>query len=113
MPGRSRRACRRYRHGVGGGLVGHGTGRPLAPARPDSSELDTARGLVRVGEIGCFPRIRRLTRAAAVLEHLLERPSDRPLECPVTGAHIRASVDAVLTGTEFTDDFLPDHPDAQ
>ncbi|MFJ2806717.1 MerR family transcriptional regulator [Kitasatospora sp. NPDC087271] len=52
-------------------------------------------------------RARRLERAAAVLTHMLDCHRDRPLDCPVTHAHIDARVDAALAGEELTDDFLP------
>ena len=60
----------------------------------------------------------RMLRALAVLEHLLDCPQDRPLECPNTGRYIRSKVEHALTGAEFDDDFLPaphlassaDHP---
>ncbi|GAA0447983.1 MerR family transcriptional regulator [Streptomyces olivaceiscleroticus] len=52
-------------------------------------------------------RIRSLTRAAAVLEHMLGCRTDRALECPMTGAYVSSRVDAALSGEEFVDDFLP------
>ncbi|WP_143220997.1 MerR family transcriptional regulator [Actinomadura sp. CNU-125] len=39
-------------------------------------------------------RLRALQRAVAVLDHLLDCPQNDPLDCPVTGAYIRARVDA-------------------
>ncbi|MGI5330626.1 MerR family transcriptional regulator [Actinomadura nitritigenes] len=51
-------------------------------------------------------RLHALQRAIAVLDHLLDCPQDDPIDCPVTGAYIRARVDAALTGSTFTDDFL-------
>ncbi|GAA0952885.1 MerR family transcriptional regulator [Actinocorallia libanotica] len=61
-------------------------------------------------------RLQALQRAAAVLDHLLGCPQDDPLDCPVTGAYVRARVDAALAGLPFTDDFLlrgppPAHPE--
>ncbi|MFI9269686.1 MerR family transcriptional regulator [Kitasatospora sp. NPDC052896] len=53
-------------------------------------------------------RIDRLTRAAAVLRHMLDCPADHPLSCPVTGAYIRSRVDATLAGEDFEGTFLPD-----
>ncbi|WP_371515932.1 MerR family transcriptional regulator [Kitasatospora sp. NBC_01300] len=55
-------------------------------------------------------RARRLERAAAVLTHMLDCHRDRPLDCPVTHAHIGARVDAALAGEELADDFLPPAP---
>ncbi|MEV7925355.1 hypothetical protein [Kitasatospora sp. NPDC088779] len=52
-------------------------------------------------------RARRLERAAAVLTHMLDCHRDRPLDCPVTHAHIHARVDAALAGEELADAFLP------
>ena len=52
-------------------------------------------------------RIRNLSRAVAVLEHMLGCSTDRALECPITGRYIRARVDASLSGEDFADDFLP------
>ncbi|MFJ1935507.1 MerR family transcriptional regulator [Kitasatospora sp. NPDC088160] len=52
-------------------------------------------------------RARRLERAAAVLTHMLDCHRDRPLDCPVTHAHIDARVDAALAGEELADAFLP------
>ncbi|MEU6478197.1 MerR family transcriptional regulator [Streptomyces sp. NPDC047017] len=46
-------------------------------------------------------RIERLTGAAALLRHLLDCPAHDPMTCPVTGAHLRARVDAALSGEEF------------
>ncbi|GAA2276603.1 MULTISPECIES: MerR family transcriptional regulator [Kitasatospora] len=86
---------------------------PLADSAAvvESKHVEDRRALIAEQRDAMLQRIRRLTRAAAVLEHLLECPSDRPLDCPVTGAYIRARVDAALAGEEFLDDFLPDHPD--
>ncbi|MDX6739588.1 MerR family transcriptional regulator [Actinocorallia sp. A-T 12471] len=50
-------------------------------------------------------RISRLERAAKVLNHLLDCPRDHPLDCPVTGAHIRARVDAIMSGEPYTEPF--------
>ncbi|WP_246053133.1 MerR family transcriptional regulator [Actinocorallia herbida] len=55
-------------------------------------------------------RIYRLERSARVLNHLLDCPRDHPLACPVTGAHIRARVDAILAGEEFTPEFPDTSP---
>ncbi|WP_335972615.1 MerR family transcriptional regulator [Streptomyces sp. CA2R106] len=46
-------------------------------------------------------RIERLTRAAALLRHMMDCPSDHPLSCPVTGVEIRARVDAALTAADL------------
>ncbi len=82
---------------------------PLADtaAVVESAHAEDRRALITAQRAEMLARIRKLTRAAAVLEHLLECPTDRPLECPVTGAYIRARVGAALAGEEFTDDFLP------
>ncbi|MGV9271508.1 MerR family transcriptional regulator [Kitasatospora sp. NPDC003701] len=77
----------------------------------ESEHVEDRHALIAGQREEMLARIRRLTRAAAVLEHMLECPSDRPLDCPMTGAYIRARVDAALTGREFTDDFLPGHAD--
>ncbi|GIG62623.1 MerR family transcriptional regulator [Longispora fulva] len=84
---------------------------PLADtaAVMDSEHVADRRALITEQRERMLARIARLTRAAAVLEHLLACPDDRPLDCPVTGAYIRARVDAALAGEEFTDDFLPSH----
>ncbi|GAA3124545.1 helix-turn-helix domain-containing protein [Streptomyces goshikiensis] len=55
-------------------------------------------------------RIDRLTRAAAVLRHMLRCPADHPLNCPVTGAYISARVDAALTGEELPEPTFPERP---
>ncbi|MFJ3670453.1 MerR family transcriptional regulator [Streptomyces sp. NPDC090106] len=55
-------------------------------------------------------RIEKLDRAAAVLRHLLRCPADHPLDCPVTGAYIRARVDAALTGEDLPEPVFPDPP---
>ncbi|MEV0187094.1 MerR family transcriptional regulator [Kitasatospora purpeofusca] len=77
----------------------------------ESERVEDRRALIAGQRDEMLARIRRLTRAAAVLEHMLDCRTDRPLDCPMTGAYIRARVDAALTGTEFTDDFLPGHAD--
>jgi len=51
-------------------------------------------------------RLRALQRAIAVLDHLLDCPQDDPMGCPVTGAYLRARVDAALAGLPFTGDLL-------
>ncbi|MFE3885071.1 MerR family transcriptional regulator [Streptomyces lydicus] len=86
---------------------------PLADtaAVMESKHVEDRHALIAAQREGMLARVRRLTRAAAVLEHLLECPDDRPLDCPVTGAYIRARVDAALAGEEFLSDFLPAHPD--
>jgi len=59
-------------------------------------------------------RLRTLRRAIAVLDHLLDCPQDDPMGCPVTGAYLRARVDAALDGVPFDEDFLltgPDRPE--
>ncbi|QHC23217.1 MerR family transcriptional regulator [Streptomyces sp. GS7] len=86
---------------------------PLADtaAVMESKHVEDRRALIAEQREAMLARIRKLTRAAAVLEHLLECPNDRPVDCPVTGAYIRARVDAALAGEEFLNDFLPDHPD--
>ncbi|MBC2866852.1 hypothetical protein [Streptomyces mexicanus] len=55
-------------------------------------------------------RIDRLTRAAAMLRHMLDCPADHPLSCPVTGAYIRSRVDAALAGEELPVPSFPDMP---
>ncbi|QHC21475.1 MerR family transcriptional regulator [Streptomyces sp. GS7] len=55
-------------------------------------------------------RIDRLARAAAMLRHMLQCPADHPLSCPVTGAYIRACVDATLAGEEPPELTFPDTP---
>ncbi|WP_305093113.1 MerR family transcriptional regulator [Prescottella sp. R16] len=52
-------------------------------------------------------RIGNLSRAVAVLEHMLGCRTDRARDCPMTGTYIRARVDAALSGEDFADDFLP------
>ena len=52
-------------------------------------------------------RISHLSRAVAVLEHMLGCRTDRARDCPTTGGYIRARVDAALSGEDFADDFLP------
>ncbi|QTI67957.1 MerR family transcriptional regulator [Gordonia polyisoprenivorans] len=52
-------------------------------------------------------RIDGLRRAEVVLTHMLDCRTDRALECPMTGGHIAARVDAALDGTELDDGFLP------
>ncbi|MFJ8435905.1 MerR family transcriptional regulator [Kitasatospora sp. NPDC094019] len=80
----------------------------------ESEHVEDRHALIAGQREEMLARIRRLTRAAAVLEHMLGCRTDSPLDCPMTGAYIRARVDAALTGTEFTDDFLPEHhPDDQ
>ncbi|WP_328957824.1 MerR family transcriptional regulator [Kitasatospora purpeofusca] len=79
----------------------------------ESERVEDRRALITEQREEMLARIRRLTRAAAVLEHMLDCRTDRPLDCPMTGTYIRARVDAALTGKEFTDDFLPEHPDKQ
>ncbi|GAA2466225.1 helix-turn-helix domain-containing protein [Actinocorallia cavernae] len=56
-------------------------------------------------------RIDRLSRAAAVLRHMLQCPADHPLDCPVTGAYIRSRVDAALAGEEPPEPAFPDVPE--
>ncbi|MFD8693356.1 MerR family transcriptional regulator [Kitasatospora purpeofusca] len=77
----------------------------------ESERVEDRRALIAGQRDEMLARIRRLTRAAAVLEHMLDCRTDRPLDCPMTGAYLRARVDAALTGTEFADDFLPGHAD--
>ncbi|WP_320775469.1 MerR family transcriptional regulator [Streptomyces sp. CRN 30] len=55
-------------------------------------------------------RIARLTRAAATLRHMLDCPADHPLDCPVTGAYIRARVDAALGGESLPEPVFPGVP---
>jgi DNA-binding transcriptional MerR regulator len=44
-------------------------------------------------------RIRRLQDAQDVLEHMMRCPSDRPLDCPVTGFLLHQRVEAALNGS--------------
>ncbi|TWV53707.1 MerR family transcriptional regulator [Streptomyces misionensis] len=55
-------------------------------------------------------RIDRLSRAAAILRHMLRCPADHPLSCPVTGAYIRSRVDAALAGEEPPEPAFPSMP---
>jgi len=55
-------------------------------------------------------RVRSMSRAVAVLEHMLGCRTDKARDCPVTGGYIRARVDAALAGDDFADDFLPPAP---
>lgn len=52
-------------------------------------------------------RIANLSRAVAVLEHMLGCRTDRARDCPTTAGYIHARVDAALSGEHFADDFLP------
>ncbi len=58
-------------------------------------------------------RISHLSRAVAVLEHMLGCRTDRARDCPTTGGYIRARVDAALSGEDFADDFLPRLPNRE
>lgn len=69
------------------------------------------RALITAQHDAMQERIDRLTRAAAVLQHMLQCPADHPLNCPVTGAYIRARVDAALTGEELPEPPFPDIPE--
>ncbi|WP_439944571.1 MerR family transcriptional regulator [Streptomyces sp. BBFR115] len=63
-----------------------------------SEDAAERHGLIEAEHAAMRERIDRLTRAADVLRHMLDCPSDHPLSCPVTGAHVRARVDAALSG---------------
>ncbi|WP_019631461.1 MerR family transcriptional regulator [Actinomadura atramentaria] len=83
---------------------------PLAgtAAVVESATLDERRALIAGQRDAMRAKIRRLSRAAAVLDHMLDCRTARPLECPMTGAHVRHRVDAALRGEPLGDDFLPD-----
>ncbi|MEU6117321.1 MerR family transcriptional regulator [Streptomyces sp. NPDC047117] len=72
-----------------------------------SDSVADRRTLISAQREVMLARIRSLTRAAAVLEHMLGCRTDRALECPMTGAYINSRVDAALSGEDFVDDFLP------
>ncbi|MFD7594717.1 MerR family transcriptional regulator [Kitasatospora sp. NPDC059812] len=72
-----------------------------------SEQAGERKALLAAQRDGMTARARRLERAAAVLTHMLDCHRDRPLDCPVTHAHIDARVDAALAGEELADDFLP------
>ncbi|MDG3014362.1 MerR family transcriptional regulator [Speluncibacter jeojiensis] len=73
----------------------------------DSGTAEDRRRLIEEQRDAINARIRSLSRAVAVLEHMLGCTTDRALECPVTGGYIEARVDAALSGQDFADDFLP------
>ncbi len=52
-------------------------------------------------------RISHLSRAVAVLEHMLGCRTDRHATALPPAGTIRARVDAALSGEDFADDFLP------
>ena len=75
-----------------------------------SEHVQERHALIATQHAAMQERIDRLTRAAAVLRHMLDCPSDHPLSCPVTGAYIHARVDATLAGEEVPVMVLSDMP---
>ncbi|MBV2155604.1 MerR family transcriptional regulator [Kitasatospora sp. SUK 42] len=76
-----------------------------------SEQADERQALLLAQREEMLARARRLQHAAAVLTHMLNCGRDRPLDCPTTSAHIRARVDAALSGEDLVDGFLPPQPD--
>lgn len=76
----------------------------------DSGTVGDRKRLIEEQRDRMTDRIRHLSRAVAVLEHMLGCRTDTALECPMTGGYIGARVDAALSGEDFADDFLPPGP---
>ncbi|MEE1842803.1 MULTISPECIES: MerR family transcriptional regulator [unclassified Streptomyces] len=73
----------------------------------DSETVADRLGLITAQRDAMLERIEKLNRAVAVLSHMLGCRTDRALDCSMTGAYIRGRVDAALSGTPHTSDFLP------
>lgn len=73
----------------------------------DSRTLEERRSLIREARDGVDAKIAGLQRARGVLDHMLDCRTDQPLDCPVTGEHLRRRVDAALGGRPLDDGFLP------
>lgn len=76
-----------------------------------SENVRDRHALVTAQHTAMLARIRELTRAAAVLRHMLRCPANHPVNCPVTGAYIRARVDAALAGEGAEGAFPPGEAD--
>lgn len=74
----------------------------------DSESLDDRLAVITASRDAITERIRGLRRAEAVLTHMLDCRTDRPLECAMTGEHIARRVDAALSGTPLDDGFFPE-----
>ena len=74
----------------------------------EASTLDDRRAVIDSARAQIRQRIAGLRRAEAVLTHMLDCRTDAPLECPMTGDHVRRRVEAALTHGEVGDGFLPD-----
>ncbi|GAC66550.1 MerR family transcriptional regulator [Gordonia soli] len=72
-----------------------------------SETAATRREIVTGARDRLTARIAELTRARAVLDHMLDCPRDRPSECEMTGTHIGERVAAALNRTVVDDGFLP------
>ncbi|MER6723817.1 MerR family transcriptional regulator [Streptomyces halstedii] len=73
----------------------------------DSEKVADRLGLITAQRDAMLERIEKLDRAVSVLTHMLGCRTDKALDCPMTGAYIRGRVDAALSGTPHTTDFLP------
>lgn len=73
----------------------------------DSEHLEDRLRLIARQRDALRAQAARMARAAAVLDHMLDCRSDRPLECAYTGRYIRSKVAHALAGADVDDDFLP------
>lgn len=77
----------------------------------ETGTVNNRRRLIEQRAAQMRDRITSLSRAVAVLEHMLGCRTDRARDCPTTMGYIRARVDAALAGEDFADDFLPQQGD--